>query len=61
VKLGASTTTEQAETLRKQLALKFGPLSETAASRLTAATQADVDRWLELVLTADTLQAVLDN
>ena len=51
----------KAEALRKLLTLKFGPLPDATASRLSAATQADVDRWLELVLSADTLQAVLDN
>jgi len=51
----------KAEALRKLLTLKFGPLPEATASRLATATQTDVDRWLELVLTADTLPAVLDH
>jgi len=43
------------------LSLKFGPLPEAAANRLAAATQAEVERWLEVVLTAATLEAVLGN
>jgi len=41
--------------------LTLWALRDATASRLNTATQADVDRWLELVLSADTLQAVLDN
>lgn len=48
------------ETLRKQLTLKFGELSEPAAHRLATATDAELDRWIERVLVADTLDAVLN-
>jgi predicted transposase/invertase (TIGR01784 family) len=48
------------ETLRKQLTLKFGELPESAARRLASASEAELDRWVELVLAADTLDAVLN-
>ena len=51
----------KAEALRKLLTLKFGALPEIAATRIASAPQADVDRWLELVLSASTLEGVLDN
>jgi predicted transposase/invertase (TIGR01784 family) len=49
----------KAETLRKLLTLKFGQLPEGALRRLGAAKEQDLDRWLERVLTADSLDAVL--
>jgi len=48
------------ETLRKQLTLKFGELPEAAALRLASASEAELDLWVERVLTADTLDALLD-
>jgi hypothetical protein len=47
------------EALRKLLTLKFGPVPEAASLRITGATETDVDRWLERVLSADSLDAVL--
>ena len=47
------------ETVRKLLTLKFGQLPEAASLRLDAAKEPDLDRWLERVLTADSLDAVL--
>jgi predicted transposase/invertase (TIGR01784 family) len=49
----------KAETLRKLLTLKFGELSEAAASRIASASEAELDRWVERVLSADTLNAVI--
>jgi hypothetical protein len=45
----------KAETLRKLLTLKFGELPEPALARLTAASEAELDRWIERVLNAPTL------
>jgi hypothetical protein len=45
--------------LRKLLTLKFGPLPEAAALRVAAADEAELDRCLERVLTAQTIDAVL--
>jgi predicted transposase/invertase (TIGR01784 family) len=53
-------TEGKAETLRKLLTLKFGELSERAALRIASASEAELDRWVERVLTADTLAAVVD-
>lgn len=49
------------DTLRKLLALKFGPVPEAAARCIALGTERDADRWLERVLTAATLDAVLDS
>jgi hypothetical protein len=43
------------------LTLKFGELSERAALRIASASEAELDRWVERVLTADTLAAVVDS
>jgi len=48
----------KAETLRKQLTLKFGQLPENVSLRLPTANEPDLDRWLERVLTANSLDAV---
>ena len=48
------------ETLQKQLTLKFGRLPEAAVSRLATANEAELDRWIERVLTVDTLDSVLN-
>ncbi len=50
---------ERAAILTKQLDLKFGPIAPEMQARISAAEMADVERWLERVLTADTLDAVL--
>lgn len=48
----------QVRTIAKQLALKFGELPAAYATRLQAATTEDLDRYLERILTADSLAAV---
>jgi hypothetical protein len=50
----------QVKLLRKQLEHRFGPLSDGALERLEAAGEQDLDRWAERVLTARTLDEVLD-
>ena len=47
-----------AKALRKQLAIKFGPIDAAHVARIEAATSDQLDRYLERVLTADTLAAV---
>ncbi len=46
-------------TLRKQLELKFGRVDDATVSRIDAADEATLDGFLERVLTADSLDAVL--
>ena len=50
----------EAKALRKLLMLKFGELPQTTLARIEAATPGELDRWLERVLTAATLEAVLE-
>ena len=49
----------KAETLRKLLTLRFGELSEASELRIASASEEELDRWVERVLTADTLNAVI--
>ncbi|HKY35150.1 MAG TPA: Rpn family recombination-promoting nuclease/putative transposase [Polyangiaceae bacterium] len=49
----------KAEALRKQLTQKFGALPEATTRRIASASEVELDRWLERVLTADTLDAVI--
>jgi predicted transposase/invertase (TIGR01784 family) len=49
----------KAETLRKLLTLKFGNLSEAAVQSIANVSEVELDRWLERVLTADSLDAVV--
>lgn len=49
----------QRQTLLKQLAVRFGALSDAAVARIQAATAAQLDRWTERVLTAGKLEEVL--
>ena len=44
--------------LAKQLGLKFGEVPDWAQQRLQAASNADIERWLERVLVAGTLDDV---
>jgi hypothetical protein len=44
------------DALRQQIALKFGPLSDDAERRVATADGSEVDRWLERVLFASTLE-----
>lgn len=46
-------------TLRKLLTVRFGALPDSAARRLDAASRSDLDRWLERVFDATSLDAVL--
>ncbi len=48
-------------TLRKQLQLKFGALSLEHETRLETAPPELLDRWVERVLTADTIEQALDH
>ena len=48
------------DALRKLLTLKFGELPEPAAQRLEAASDAQLDHWLERFLSATNLDAVFD-
>jgi hypothetical protein len=50
----------KAEAVRKVLTVKFGELSHTTHRRIDAASSDNVDRWLERVLPAATIDAVLD-
>jgi len=47
------------ETLQKQLTLKFREPPESVSLRLISATDAELERWIELVLSAQTLEAVM--
>jgi len=49
----------KADSLRKLLTLRFGELSEVAQLRIASASEAQLDRWVERVLTADTVDAVV--
>ena len=49
----------KADILRKQLTLRFGALPETTELRIMNASEAELDRWVERVLSADTLEAVI--
>jgi hypothetical protein len=48
----------EARALLKQLRLRFGPASEGVAARVRSAPEADLERWLERVLTAASLDDV---
>jgi hypothetical protein len=49
----------KAELLRKLLTLKFGELSEEAQQTLARASEIQLDRWTERILSAETLDAVI--
>lgn len=46
--------------LAKQMKLKFGALSLDHEERIASATEAQLDVWLERILTAPTPEAVFD-
>ena len=50
----------KAEALRTLLSVKFGKLPDKVVERVEGATEAQLDRWLERVLSATTLDGVLD-
>ena len=50
----------QRDTLRKLLELKFGALDDATLARVLAAAPAELERWLERILTARHLDAVFE-
>ncbi len=48
----------RAATLRKQLELKFRELDIDVLTRLDNASEAELDRWTERILFADSVEAV---
>lgn len=48
----------KADLLRKQLTLRFGELSESSDLRIASASEGELERWAERVLTANTVDAV---
>lgn len=50
----------ESEVLIRLLTRRFGPLPETALARIRRATLATLERWTDHVLTAQTLDEVLD-
>jgi len=49
----------KAEVLRKQASLKFGALPDTAWQRIATASEAELDAWIERLLSADSLESLL--
>lgn len=52
----------KADLLRKLLTMRFGELSESSGLRIASASEAELERWAERVLSADadeTVDAVL--
>ncbi len=47
-------------TLRKQIALKFGPLPDWADARLTSADDEQLEAWVARILVADSLEALFE-
>ena len=50
---------EAAEILLRQLQRRFGPLPEAVQSRVEAADRATLEQWSDRVMSAPTLEAVL--
>lgn len=50
----------RADTVLKQLRLKFGPLPADVVKRVQTAAKKELDRWTERVLTESSLEGVLD-
>ncbi|AHK80101.1 hypothetical protein M911_14175 [Ectothiorhodospira haloalkaliphila] len=50
-----------ADTLRKQIALKFGELPTWADERLSQASDEQLDEWVVKILSAESLEALLGN
>ena len=61
---GMAAASEEAEqkggtkVLLRQLTVKFGPQPASVAERLASASQAELLRWAERVLSAETLESV---
>ena len=51
----------KAETILRLATLKFGAIPRRMATRLRGATNEDLDRWLDALITADDLDAVLES
>jgi len=49
----------KAETLRKLVSLKFGALPDSALQLIATASEAELDSWIERVLTADSVATLL--
>jgi hypothetical protein len=45
--------------LKRQLAQRFGPLSAATATRIDAATEDEVERWVDGVLAADSADGLI--
>lgn len=58
--IAEGTTQGSTNVLIRQLALRFGELPAGVAERIRAGTEADHLRWTERVLTAPSLDAVLE-
>jgi predicted transposase YdaD len=56
----AGTRHALAATLHKLLRLRFGGIPAAAAMRIEAAPTPELERWIEGVLTAESLEALLD-
>ncbi len=50
----------EAHTLLRQLRLKFGDLSPDTETRVRSASEADLHRWVERILTAESLDDVFE-
>ena len=49
------------ETFLRQAKLKFGAIPRSMATRLRNASNEDLDRWLDALITADELDAVFES
>jgi hypothetical protein len=49
------------QALERQLVLKFGELPAEHQARIATSTEADLDRWIERVVTASTLGSVFSS
>jgi flagellar biosynthesis/type III secretory pathway protein FliH len=50
----------QRQALERQMALKFGPLTDAVSARIQSANREMLERWLERILTADSPDAVVE-
>ncbi|MFN7587430.1 MAG: DUF4351 domain-containing protein, partial [Planctomycetota bacterium] len=51
----------QTKTLLRQMHKRFGPLSDAVVARITAASEAELDRLTDRILDVDSLDALLAN
>ena len=49
------------ETLLRQAKLKFGVIPQNLAARLRDASNEDLDRWLDALITADDFDAIFES